>query len=98
LTTPLAEADERLLIQAAQKDPRRSADLYESHFERIYSYVARRVHDRAATEDLTADVFHQALNNLPGSSCAAPRRAGALLNPRHAREPLARSWNGTTRE
>ena len=65
MTTPLAEADERLLIEAAQRDPRRFAELYEAHFERIYSYVARRVHDRAATEDVTADVFHQALANLP---------------------------------
>jgi RNA polymerase sigma-70 factor, ECF subfamily len=65
LTTPPAEADERLLIEAAQKDPRRFAELYEAHFERVYSYVARRVHDRAAAEDVTADVFHQALANLP---------------------------------
>jgi RNA polymerase sigma-70 factor (ECF subfamily) len=65
LTTPLAKADERLLIEAAQKDPRRFAELYESHFDRVYSYVVRRVYDRAAAEDLTADVFHQALANLP---------------------------------
>jgi len=65
LTTPLAEADERLLIEAAQKDPRRFADLYEANFERVYGYVARRVRDRAVAEDVTADVFHQALANLP---------------------------------
>jgi len=65
LTTPLAETDERLLIEAAQKDPRRFAELYEAHFERIYGYVARRVGERAAAEDITADVFHQALANLP---------------------------------
>jgi RNA polymerase sigma-70 factor (ECF subfamily) len=58
------EADERLLIEAAQKDPARFADLYELHFERIYAYVVRRVQDRAESEDLTAEVFHQALANL----------------------------------
>jgi RNA polymerase sigma-70 factor, ECF subfamily len=58
------EADERLLIEAAQKDPARFADLYELHFERVYAYVVRRVQDRAETEDLTAEVFHQALANL----------------------------------
>ena len=63
--TTLAETDERLLIAAAQKDPRRFGELYESHFERVYSYVARRVQNRASAEDLTADVFHQALKNLP---------------------------------
>ena len=58
------EADERLLIEAAQQDPARFAELYEIHFERVYAYVVRRVRDRAETEDLTAEVFHQALANL----------------------------------
>jgi RNA polymerase sigma-70 factor (ECF subfamily) len=58
------EADERLLIEAAQKDPARFAELYESNFERVYAYIVKRVRDRAETEDLTAEVFHQALANL----------------------------------
>jgi RNA polymerase sigma-70 factor, ECF subfamily len=58
------EADERLLIEAAQKDPACFADLYEINFERVYAYVVKRVGDRAETEDLTAEVFHQALANL----------------------------------
>lgn len=56
---------ERRLVEAAQRDPRRFADLYEEHFARVYAFVARRVGDRHAAEDLTADVFHQALANLP---------------------------------
>ena len=58
------EADERLLIEAAQQDPARFADLYETHFERVYAYVVRRTQDRAEAEDVTAEVFHQALANL----------------------------------
>lgn len=58
------EADERLLVEAAQKDPARFADLYEVNFERVYAYVSRRVQDRAETEDLTSEVFHHALANL----------------------------------
>ena len=58
------ESDERLLIEAAQKDPSRFAELYELHFDRVYAYVARRVRDRAETQDLTAHVFQQALANL----------------------------------
>jgi RNA polymerase sigma-70 factor (ECF subfamily) len=58
------EADERLLIEAAQKDPACFAELYEINFERVYAYVVKRVGDRAETEDLTAEVFHQALANL----------------------------------
>jgi len=58
------EADERLLIEAAQKDPARFAELYENNFERVYAYVVKRVRDRAEAEDVTAEVFHQALANL----------------------------------
>lgn len=55
---------ERLLIEAAQKDPSRFADLYETNFDRVYAFVVRRVHDRHEAEDLTAEVFHHALANL----------------------------------
>jgi RNA polymerase sigma-70 factor, ECF subfamily len=57
-------ADERLLIEAAQKDPARFGELYELNFERVYAYAVKRLRDRALAEDLTADVFHQALANL----------------------------------
>jgi RNA polymerase sigma-70 factor, ECF subfamily len=52
------------MIEAAQQDPSRFAELYEQNFYRVYAYVARRVHDRSETQDLTAHVFHQALANL----------------------------------
>ena len=58
------EADERLLVEAAQRDPARFADLYELNFERVYAYAVRRVRNRAEAEDVTAEVFHQALANL----------------------------------
>ena len=58
------EADERLLIEAAQKDPARFAELYEINFERVYAYAVRRMGNRAEAEDLTADVFQHALANL----------------------------------
>jgi RNA polymerase sigma-70 factor (ECF subfamily) len=58
------EADERLLVEAAKKDPARFAELYENNFERVYAYVVRRVGDRTETEDLTSEVFHHALASL----------------------------------
>lgn len=58
-------ADERLLVQAAQSDPARFDALYELHFERVYYFVVRHVRDRATAEDLTSEVFHKALANLP---------------------------------
>jgi RNA polymerase sigma-70 factor, ECF subfamily len=57
-------SDERSLIEAAQKDPGRFAELYEQHFHRVYAYIGRRVSDRNEVQDLTAHVFHQALANL----------------------------------
>jgi RNA polymerase sigma-70 factor (ECF subfamily) len=54
-------ADERLLVEAAQRDPGRFVDLYDSHLDRVYAYVARRVGNRADAEELTSEVFHKAL-------------------------------------
>jgi RNA polymerase sigma factor (sigma-70 family) len=58
------EPDERLLIESAKRDPRQFAELYENNFDRVYSYVVSRVRDRSEAQDLTAEVFHQALANL----------------------------------
>ncbi len=58
------QAEERLLVEAAQKDPARFAELYEINFERVYGFIARRVGDRDAAEDLTSEVFHKALANV----------------------------------
>jgi RNA polymerase sigma-70 factor (ECF subfamily) len=55
------EHDERLQIEAAQRDPSRFAELYEQNFYSVYAYISRRVGDRHRAEDLTADVFQQAL-------------------------------------
>ena len=64
MTGPEHQHQERLLIEAAQQDPSRFAELYELHFERVYAYIARRVRERSAAEELTSHVFHQALANL----------------------------------
>lgn len=58
------DTEERLLVEAAQRDPAKFGDLYEVHFERIYAFIAGRIRDRYAAEDLTSDVFHKALANL----------------------------------
>ena len=58
------EFDERILVEAAQRDPSRFAELYERNFDRVYAYVSRRLTDRSAVEDVTAEVFRQALANL----------------------------------
>ncbi len=60
----MPDADERLLVEAAQRDPSRFAALYERHFDRVYAYVVHRVRDRDAAEDVTSEVFHKALAGL----------------------------------
>lgn len=57
-------ADDRLRIEDAQRDPSRFGELYEENFYRVYAYIARRVRDRHQAEDLTADVFREALAGL----------------------------------
>ena len=60
----VTESDERVLIEAAQNDPGRFAELYERNFHRVYAYIACRIHDRSERQDLTAHVFQQALANI----------------------------------
>jgi RNA polymerase sigma-70 factor, ECF subfamily len=57
-------ADDRLRIEDAQRDPSRFGELYEENFYRVYAYIARRVRGRHQAEDLTADVFREALAGL----------------------------------
>ena len=60
----VSESEERALIEAAQHDPGRFAELYELNFDRVYAYVVVRIHDRVEAQDLTAHVFQQALANI----------------------------------
>ena len=88
--------DERLLIQAAQSDPSRFAELYESNFNRVYAFVARRVKDREEAQDVTAEVFHQALRNLGRFQWRGVPFAAWLL--RIAANALADRWQRAGRE
>jgi len=87
--------DERLLIQAAQSDPSRFAELYEGNFNRVYAFVARRVKDREEAQDVTADVFHQALRNIGGFQWRGVPFAAWLL--RIAANALADRWQRAAR-
>jgi len=90
------EADERLLIEEAQKDPARFAELYENNFERVYAYVVRRLGDRSETEDLTSEVFHHALANLQRFEWRGIPFAAWLF--RIAANLIADRWQQSNRE
>jgi len=71
--------EDRLLVEAAQKDPSRFAELYELNFARVYAYIARRVGDRDVAQDLTSDVFHKALASIQSFEWRGVPFAGWLL-------------------
>lgn len=56
--------DDRERVEAAQHDPARFDELYERNFHRVYAYVVRHVGDRHQAEDLTAEVFREALAGI----------------------------------
>jgi len=55
---------ERRLVKSSQPHPRRFAELYDRYFDRIYAFALTRAGNRAAAEDITADTFRQAFENL----------------------------------
>ncbi len=83
-------------MEAAQKDPSRFAELYENNLERVYAYVARRVGNRDEAQDLTAEVFHQALANIGRFEWRGLPFAAWLI--RIASNAIADRWKRTVRE
>jgi RNA polymerase sigma-70 factor (ECF subfamily) len=57
--------EERLLVEAAQRDPTAFDKLYDRYFDQIYSYVYYHCGSREQAEDITAATFQRALENLP---------------------------------
>ena len=90
------QSEERRLVEAAQKEPHLFAELYEAHVDRVYAYVLRRVQDRTEAEDLTADVFRQALTGLAGYEPRGIPFAAWLF--RIAANRIADRWHERARE
>jgi RNA polymerase sigma-70 factor (ECF subfamily) len=90
------DIDERRLIEAAQRDPSRFADLYEANFDRVYAFIARRVPSREEAEDITAEVFHQALAGLAGFQWQGTPFISWLLGI--ASHLVARRWQRATNQ
>ena len=55
---------ERRLVEASQRQPRRFAQLYERYFDRVYAFALTRTGHRTAAEDVTAETFRLAFENL----------------------------------
>ena len=90
------EPDEQTLVEAAQRDPSRFAELYERNFHRVYGYVWRHLAHRSAAEDVTAEVFRQALAKLGQFEWRGVPFAAWLL--RIAANAVADHWRRVSRE
>ena len=55
-------AREQALVARARADASAFGELYDWSLPRIHGFIARRVEDRAVTEDLTSTTFERALN------------------------------------
>jgi RNA polymerase sigma-70 factor (ECF subfamily) len=57
--------DEQSLIRRAQqRDPVALTQLYEENFDRIYRYIVLKIGDRTEAEDMTQQVFLNALQSI----------------------------------
>jgi RNA polymerase sigma-70 factor, ECF subfamily len=90
------EPDERLLVEAAQRDPRCFAELYELHFQRVYAYAIKRLHRREEAEDVTSVVFHQALSRIKSYEWRGVPFSAWLF--RIAANAIADRWRRSTHE
>ena len=88
--------DERSLIEAAQADPARFAELYDRHVDRVYAYISRRTGSRTVAEDITSAVFEQALTHLPRFEWRGVPFAAWLF--RMAANAIADHWKGQGRD
>jgi RNA polymerase sigma-70 factor (ECF subfamily) len=57
-------AREQALVARARADVAAFGELYDWYLPRIHGFIARRVEDRAVTEDLTATTFERALGAI----------------------------------
>jgi RNA polymerase sigma-70 factor (ECF subfamily) len=57
--------EESLARRAQQRDPAALTQIYEENFDRIYRYIVLKIGDRTEAEDMTQQVFLNALKSLP---------------------------------
>ena len=60
----MTEKDEKSLIEECKKNPEAFGRLYDNHFHTIFSYILYRTGNVTLAQDLTAQTFFNALNNI----------------------------------
>ena len=56
---------ELAIVEQAKYDPNAFGLLYDRYVDRIYRFVCSRVHERCLAEDITEEVFLNALKSIP---------------------------------
>jgi RNA polymerase sigma-70 factor (ECF subfamily) len=59
------DSDECTLVAQAKTDPEAFGALYDRYVGEVYGFVRARLHNAAAAEDVTAEVFFSALRAMP---------------------------------
>jgi RNA polymerase sigma-70 factor (ECF subfamily) len=95
LKSAVPETQERQQVEAAQRDPLQFAILYENNFRRVFAFVARRLPTREEAEDVTSEVFHQALASLASFRWQGTPFVAWLLGI--ATRLIAKRWERTGR-
>lgn len=60
----MIKKDEKSLIEECKKNPEAFGRLYDAHFQTIFNYVLYRTGNITLAQDLTAQTFFNALNNI----------------------------------
>jgi RNA polymerase sigma-70 factor (ECF subfamily) len=55
---------ERELVESAKTDPDAFSLLYRNYFPQIFNYVARRLGDVGAAQEVTSDTFFEAMHDI----------------------------------
>jgi RNA polymerase sigma-70 factor, ECF subfamily len=84
------------MVEAAQRDPARFAELYQANFHRVYAYVSSRVRERHEAEDIVSEVFHEALAHIREYEWRGVPFVAWLL--RIAAHTMADRWKKSQRE
>jgi RNA polymerase sigma-70 factor (ECF subfamily) len=85
IAAPTAASDpDAALVASARSDLARFAALYDRYFDRVHGYVRVRIGDRAASEDVTSEVFCRALAKLHGFRGRGPFAAWLFRIARNA--------------
>lgn len=57
-------AEEKALVQRAQKDPAAFGKLFDRYYDDIHNYIIHRTANIALAQELTSNTFYKALNKL----------------------------------